>query len=684
MTEAQEQLQDALTTTFLANLAFLSEYDNNLYHRVDELSKMVENGSYKERYALDFIMEDGDFDIYDIVNDKYLYDKKPKQYNRNLIKQINFDENNTINTLEKALYNNILENVDEKIINEKRYKLQDPEDAELILKYDISKYLRVMKRKNKTKILKKIDKFIFFGTLLGRHINPIVDKINASLYFICEKNLEIFRLSLFVNDYSHLAKNDGVIFSIMDNEENIKSKVDKFLNINPFSNYVIKLSSTNINVKYFIDTFLTTLVVDYKPTTFDYNRMLYTLMRNVSEKVNNEYFLQFDEIKESDFFNEIPVLYIAAGPSFQENIEWIKKNQNRFIIVTVGAAYKTLINNKIRVDIVITLDASYRILKEKQFSDSDVELLKDSVVLYSSMTDKRLVKSFPRNKFVFDVVDSYYNQTRMLSSSSVGEKGVELLLNFGVKKLYLLGLDLALNQETGDTHGEMSNSSKEKFNLKDKSIHDRSIFGLNTGLIKVKGNFIDEVYTTSLFKSSIECLNNVVKTLKTDNVEIYNLSSHGALFEEVKPLNMDSIDLKEICVNNEELVEFLELNSKKNLGKNNIESIISEIEYIKEELFLEINEFKKIEFNDYGRLIDNILMLVNKLVFSNERTTLLPFIFNNYFQIVLNYLNYAFNDKKIKNEDKKIKEMVTLIVDNIECLLEDYSKFLEIMIKPKL
>ena len=149
MTEAQIQLQNALTTTFLANLAFLSEYDNNLYHRVDELSKMIENCSYKERYALDFIMEDGDFDIYDIINDKYLYDKKPKQYNRNLIKQINFDENNTINTLEKALYNNILENVDEKIINEKRYKLQDPEDAELILKYDITKYLRVMKRKNK-------------------------------------------------------------------------------------------------------------------------------------------------------------------------------------------------------------------------------------------------------------------------------------------------------------------------------------------------------------------------------------------------------------------------------------------------------------------------------------------------------------------------------------------------------
>ena len=73
MTEAQIQLQNALTTTFLANLVFLSEYDKDLYHRVDELSKMIENGTYEEKYHLEFIMEDGDFDIYDVVNNKYLY-----------------------------------------------------------------------------------------------------------------------------------------------------------------------------------------------------------------------------------------------------------------------------------------------------------------------------------------------------------------------------------------------------------------------------------------------------------------------------------------------------------------------------------------------------------------------------------------------------------------------------------
>ena len=95
MTEAQIQLQKALTTTFLSNLAFLSEYDNELYHRIDELSRMIENGTYKEKYALDFIIESGDFDVYDIVNDKYLYDKKPKEINDNMVKEIEFNEKNS-------------------------------------------------------------------------------------------------------------------------------------------------------------------------------------------------------------------------------------------------------------------------------------------------------------------------------------------------------------------------------------------------------------------------------------------------------------------------------------------------------------------------------------------------------------------------------------------------------------
>ena len=111
MTEAQIQIQHALTPTILANLVFLSEYDKDLYHRVDELSRMIENRTYKEKYYLEFIMEDGDFDIYDVVNNKYLYNRKPKKFNTDLVKKVEFDDKNSILNLqqhEQRLYHDFL------------------------------------------------------------------------------------------------------------------------------------------------------------------------------------------------------------------------------------------------------------------------------------------------------------------------------------------------------------------------------------------------------------------------------------------------------------------------------------------------------------------------------------------------------------------------------------------------
>ena len=104
MTEAQIQLQNALTTTFLANLVFLSEYDNELYHRVDELSRLIEQGKYKEKYALEFIMKSGDFNIFDIINNEYVYDKAHINNIDKAISKVNFDTLGSFSILETKFF----------------------------------------------------------------------------------------------------------------------------------------------------------------------------------------------------------------------------------------------------------------------------------------------------------------------------------------------------------------------------------------------------------------------------------------------------------------------------------------------------------------------------------------------------------------------------------------------------
>ena len=229
MEKAQLELQNALTTTFLANLAFLSEYDNELYHRVDELSRMIENGTYKERYALEFNMQDGDFDIYDIVNDKYLYNKSPKRFNNDLIRKVDFDEKSSILNVAKHFLYEFQEEVDRK----DRFEFEDSELVSAMTFNDTWEYSKITNDFliNRKRRLKDIKKFIFMGTLLGRHIPRIAKKIDAKIYLVLERNLEIFRLSLFTVDYTILAENDGVIFSINDDTNNLEKKIMRFLNI---------------------------------------------------------------------------------------------------------------------------------------------------------------------------------------------------------------------------------------------------------------------------------------------------------------------------------------------------------------------------------------------------------------------------------------------------------------------
>ncbi|MBY0540979.1 MAG: DUF115 domain-containing protein, partial [Campylobacterales bacterium] len=501
MTQPQLELQNTLTTTFLANLAFLSEYDNELYHRIDELSRMIENGTYIEKYALEFIMENGDFDIFDMVNNKYLYNRDPKKINNELVRKMEKDNKNSIFNIEELF--TIKE--DNNIYIEDKFNLEYLEEFLNLTNSQMKAYQRITKDflNNNKKRLKRIDKLIFSGTLLGRHIPRIAAKLNAKLYLVFERNLEIFRLSLFCVDYSVLAKS-GVIFSIMNEKEDEKKKIDLFFNIYEQDNYLIKVSTTNINTGQFIDQVLLDLI-SKKSSIYDYNRKMYIYFNRTTKYIRDSYkILNFNKInKDFNFFINKPILYIAAGPSLDENLEWINKNQNKFFIVTIGAIYKKLIENNIRIDMITSLDEQIAILDDSQFDQESVNRISsNTIILASTLTHEKILKKFNQdNLFLYEVFHPLIQGNIAFNGPSVGEVTLDILIKMNAKDIYLLGLDMALNQNTGSTHSNNSNSGIDSLNL--FSSEDRKTFVLRKNVLKVKGNSLNEVFTTALFNSSI-------------------------------------------------------------------------------------------------------------------------------------------------------------------------------------
>ncbi|RXJ95487.1 hypothetical protein CRU94_07085 [Arcobacter sp. AHV-9/2010] len=673
MTEAQIQLQNALTTTFLANLVFLSEYDKKLYDRIDELSRMIENGTYEEKYYLEFIMEDGDFDIYDVVNEKYLYNRKPKKKNEELIKKVDFDLKQSIFELQP--YFTIKDKY--KVDYEKRFELEKLSDLNHLTLMDAQDYTEITKEyleKRDQKKFKKINKFIFLGTLLGRHIPKIAEKIDASSYLILERNLEIFRLSLFTVDYTILGKK-GAIFSIMDDVLIEEGKVYDFLNIYRTDNYLLKLSITNININRYIDTILNMLNT-MNPTAYDYNRRVYIHTNRTTKRVQDKYkFLDFSKIKKSNYFKEISILYIAAGPSLDENIDWIKQNQDKFFIVCIGRALKKLIDNNIKVHIVVTVDEQ-EFLEKTQFDDETIEKMpKDTTLFASSITNTNVLDKFDKkNIFLFEVFYPFFQGNISYSGFSVGEIGLDILLKFNPKDIFIIGLDLAVNQKTGDTHSSGDKTGTTKINLDEKQ--DRSEFRIRSSLVKVKGNFKKEVYTTPLFYGSIKMVEDKLR-IKSNSTKIYNLSENGAKFEGTISKKIDKINLSNhkkifLSMNNN---DFFSLNSLDALNDSSRDTIKTEVEYIEsnlKDILNNIIEKENILYEEFLKELEKLFSELNKNNLLN-----LSQIINLYCEIYIPYLSYYFNDKQIKAERNKVKKIKDILIKHIKNISEDYKTSLK-------
>ncbi len=665
MTEAQIQLQNALTTTFLANLAFLSEYDNELYHRVDELSRMIEDGSYQEKYALEFNMQDGDFDIYDILNDKYLYNKNPKKFNDNLVRNTELDIKNTIINI--AQYFNIKTDVD--IDKSKRFELNTINELNSLTYCDIQEYTKTLNDflDQKKKRFKKIDKFIFLGTLLGRHIPRIAQKVDAKMYLVLERNLEIFRLSLFTVDYTLLAKK-GVVFSVMDNYLEEENRIMKFLNTSVFDNYILKLTTTGINIDKYIDAILTTLS-HLNPLTYDYNRKLYIQINRATQYLEEYRTLNFGSIKKKcNILRNTPILYLAAGPSLDDNLEWIKANQNNFFIVTIGSAYKKLINNGIKIDLITTLDEQ-QLLADIQFDDENVAKIdKNTIILASSITNKEVLNKFKQeNLFLYEVFIPFYKNNIAFSGYSIGEVTLDILLHFNAKEIYLIGLDLALNQETGESHSKNASSVLSTLNLNE--IQTREVFSESKSLIKVKGNNKDEVFTTPLFYVSIKDTEKKIRISEIKDLKIYNLSNNGAYFEGTIPTNKDDIKLKPI---NKEinLKSYLEENSNKSLDKDSKKSIKEELDFMDTKIKIILEDIENTDFKNYDEFCEKAISIIS-IVFENKYFMIYQYLYQ-YFILYIPYLTYHFNDSKIKNEAKQLNKIKMVFVSQMNKTLDDY------------
>ena len=577
-----EEIQNTMFLIYSKNLNFFKNDYPEIYMKILDLEK---KNIYE--YSIDFINNH-----FELVNNKneYIYNCDPYYDAEYRLKNINEGSSFSL------------------IKTDKEYDQVKTYDFRIDPYAILNNYIEIIKNKN----VCINQKCIFLGSILGLHISSIVKESDFKIFLIIEDNLEIFRLSMFLNDYEDISIKKKIFFMI--NEKNKSDKIIDLLQISPEYNNKIRFELASEKDFYLIEEVLN-IFLQENEINYPFSEYLISYIRGITYIKNNYNLLKLNT--SYSILKGHRILFLGGGLSFEKEIDFIIRNKNNFLIVCVAAVLKILEKYDIVPIIIITSDSS-NVIKE-QFLVND-KYYTNSIILASNKTDENVIRLFSKeNVFLFNDSLELFNDTGVNTGVNVGNIGYSILLKLGVDSIYLLGFDACIDQNSKKSHSTKIETTEYKsFDLfKEEKVSSE------THLIKVKGNFRSFVYTTNHFKGMIDSF---VKMKNDFNVNAYNLSD-GAFLDGIKPLKPSNLSFNSLYTTNNEII------LKKGFRK------ISKNDFTTLELSLLNNEKALIQLLknlDKLELYTNFMNLYKK----NENSLLLQ-ILNKYFLLVLPYYNYS-------------------------------------------
>lgn len=660
----EQEIQNFVVSTYNENIDYLKKSHPTLYENLSLFNMAIELNQIKNTFDLEY--KDNYFDLVNLNTKEFFYNNNSLEISKNIVdSQVDF---NPRNNSFKAFYEQNFSDEIAKLVLRKPIDEINAMGNAPIINY-------VNKNLPQIESLNEIYKYIFFGLGLGIHIPIIHERIKAKFYLIVEPSLEIFKLSLFVTNYSKLAQEAKIIFSIADNEFQFREKFDTLYCDSFIDNHYFKFFKLTDNCNIYMKT-IQNFLISQSYYLYSYDRTFSSIFRTNTYITNKYKILNISKVLNLEFSKK-PILLLAAGPSLQKNIKFVKQNQDKFIIIAIYATLPLLENNAIKPDIITQYDEQNHQVLNTLDKIKDISFFENSILLLASHVNEKLTKSFPKeNIYIFQAMFELKKDFGTLTSPSIGELTYALALKLGAKEIYLLGLDLALDNETNKSHIDGHSGANAFNNLKDLENSSDTSYSYRKNTIVVKGNFLHEVKTLPVFKSNIDAFNLITQEYKTDETKTYNLSN-GAYLNHTIPMKIESINSKDflnlqknenIKVYKEELNTYCEID----YSDSDLELINLKISAAKK--FKKILEdFNKIKsFNSYNDYKNTMFYVLNKLLFEENPAKDLQSIITNYCQHNLHYVFHLFNTEEIKNLKKHAKNLNEILYTQISKIIDEY------------
>lgn len=371
---------------------------------------------------------------------------------------------------------------------------------------------------------------------------------------------------------------------------------------------------------------------------------------------------------------DLPVFIIGNGPSLDENLAYIKANQDNVVIISSGTSLKPLLNYGITPDMHVEQErpkSIYQWVKKVGYEEilKEIPLIclntvypgilalfkKPYVMLKAGDAGTSFIHEYVSNKYL----ELFYCNPTVTNASTAGAVAM------GFKNLYLFGLDYGFKSE-------------EAHHAKGSIYQDIEGFKMS-GDFKVPANFGGEVYTRRVFDSSrgvLEMLLEQNPTVKCTN------ASDGAAIQLTTPCRFNK------------LPKFKRIKNKKVQLEKLLNSSFDNSYNLKHDLYADFSSVLP-HFANYVHCLVELLDGVDtKRALTNAFSSQFKFVsqhegdrnkllFKSFFSGTLNYLQAGImnNVSRYKNEQEQlayiqycVNEMKTHLLFLLDDVSEHYNK----------
>jgi hypothetical protein len=378
--------------------------------------------------------------------------------------------------------------------------------------------------------------YCLFGFGLGYHVEQLMNKEPNKKIIVIDTDISMIQAAMHHIDLTNIFSNENVQIVILNNPMQIQE-------------FIRNLDSDGPNIKWIIpQSWISTISnSSFKEILEDIKikEMSFLRMKNIMEE-NFQHNIQLFDSHIGPLLGQFEgkkAALVAAGPSLDDNIDVLKQLKNKYFLLCVGAAYKTLLHYNIEPDAIVMSDPHDLVFEQIKGVSGQIPLF------FLATVNKKVVRHWSGTKIIlfqegYPISEQFAKEHQIpliQTGGSVATTALDVLIKMRFAEIVFFGQDLAY--KGNQSHSIHSTSNKT--------------ISLNQPTFTVEANNHQKVNTSRSWMIFRKWIENKIQ--QTPKVQFKNTSYTGAVIKGAPYVAGEHVANS---AKNMEDINFLELISK--------------------------------------------------------------------------------------------------------------------------